>query len=292
MVAILEKSDAARGFEQIIDFLSGSYINHALTVNPHVYISCIKQFWNIAVVKRLGDVTSAKRTSWNEFSSAMASVLICLSSGQRRKVVITEDIVRQALHLDDVKSIDCLPNEEIFVELARMGRMHPNRGIIAEIDADEDVILEEVNVEKNAEVDEKDAVVQGRLEESQAQVYHTDLGHADKVLSMQDDKPEPVKLKEVIEVVTTAKLMTEVVTAATTTITVAPSATRRRKGVVIRDPKETATPSTIIHSELKSKDKRKGIMVQEPKPLKKQAQIEQDKTCARELKAKLNKNIN
>nr|GEX14262.1 hypothetical protein [Tanacetum cinerariifolium] len=49
MVAILEKSDAAEGSEQIINFLSGSYINHALTVNPHVYISCIKQFWNTAV---------------------------------------------------------------------------------------------------------------------------------------------------------------------------------------------------------------------------------------------------
>nr|GFD40554.1 hypothetical protein [Tanacetum cinerariifolium] len=57
MVAILEKSDAAGGFEQIIDFLSGSYIKHALTVNPHVYISFIKQFWNTAVVKRSGDVT-------------------------------------------------------------------------------------------------------------------------------------------------------------------------------------------------------------------------------------------
>nr|GFB68856.1 hypothetical protein [Tanacetum cinerariifolium] len=57
MVAILEKSDAAQGFEQIIDFLSGSYIHHALTVNPHVYISCIKQFWNTAVVKLSGDAT-------------------------------------------------------------------------------------------------------------------------------------------------------------------------------------------------------------------------------------------
>nr|GEV99739.1 hypothetical protein [Tanacetum cinerariifolium] len=57
MVAILEKSDAAEGFEQIIDFLSGSYINHAFSVNPHVYISCIKQFWNTTVVKRSGDVT-------------------------------------------------------------------------------------------------------------------------------------------------------------------------------------------------------------------------------------------
>nr|GEY19384.1 hypothetical protein [Tanacetum cinerariifolium] len=31
VVAILEKSDAAEGFKQIIDFLSGSYIHYALT---------------------------------------------------------------------------------------------------------------------------------------------------------------------------------------------------------------------------------------------------------------------
>nr|GEY39996.1 hypothetical protein [Tanacetum cinerariifolium] len=114
----------------------------------------------------------------------------------------------------------------------------------------------------------------------------------------EDDEPEPAELQEVIEVVTTTKLMTEVVTAATTPITVAiipitaaPSVAKRRKGVVIRDLEETATPSTIIHSKLKSKDKGKGIMVQEPKLLKKQAQIEQDKAYARELEVELNKNI-
>nr|GEV80245.1 putative reverse transcriptase domain-containing protein [Tanacetum cinerariifolium] len=56
---LLSGKYAAEGFKQMIDFLSGSYINHALTVNPHVYISCIKQFWNTAVVKRserVGDV--------------------------------------------------------------------------------------------------------------------------------------------------------------------------------------------------------------------------------------------
>nr|GEW84575.1 hypothetical protein [Tanacetum cinerariifolium] len=79
------------------------------------------------------------------------------------------------------------------------------------------------------------------------------------------------------------------ITAATTpisatTLTSAPSAARRRKGVVIRDPEEIATPSIIIHSEPKSKDKGKGIMVEEPKPLKKQAQIEQDEAYAREFK--------
>nr|GEY90640.1 hypothetical protein [Tanacetum cinerariifolium] len=58
-------------------------------------------------------------------------------------------------------------------------------------------------------------------------------------------------------------------------------ATRRRKGVVIKDPKETSTPSIIVHFELKSKDKGKGIMVEELKPLKKQAHIEQDEAYAR-----------
>nr|GFA87132.1 hypothetical protein [Tanacetum cinerariifolium] len=48
---------AAEGFEQIIDFLSGSYIHYALTVNSHIYILCIKQFWNTAFVKRSNDIT-------------------------------------------------------------------------------------------------------------------------------------------------------------------------------------------------------------------------------------------
>nr|GEX40292.1 hypothetical protein [Tanacetum cinerariifolium] len=120
---------------------------------------------------------------------------------------------------------------------------------------------------------------------------------------MQDDEIEPAELKEVVEVVTTTKLMTRVVTSSSatitaattpftaTTITAAPSAARRRKVMVIRDLEETATPSVIIHSEPKSKDKGKGIMVEEPKPLKKQAQIKQDEAYARELEAELNKNI-
>nr|GFD00947.1 hypothetical protein [Tanacetum cinerariifolium] len=148
--------------------------------------------------------------------------------------------------------------------------MHPNKGKIAEIDANEDVTLEEIDAEK-------DAAIQERLEEFQAQVYHLNLEHAQKVLSMQDVKAKPAELNEVIEVVTTAKLMTKVVTTAAattvaTTIIVSPiptvSAARRRKGVVIRDPEETSTPSVIVHSKTKSKDKGKGVLFKEPKPLK------------------------
>nr|GFA46604.1 hypothetical protein [Tanacetum cinerariifolium] len=107
VVAILEKSDAAEGFEQIIDFLSGSYIHYALTVNPHIYISCIKQFWNTASVKRSGDVTRLQ-------------ALV-----DKKKIVISEVVIREILQLDDAEGVVYLPNEEIFIGLAQMGYEKP-----------------------------------------------------------------------------------------------------------------------------------------------------------------------
>nr|GEU36465.1 hypothetical protein [Tanacetum cinerariifolium] len=108
VVAILEKSDAAEGFEQIIDFLRGSYIHYALTVSPHIYISCIKQFWNTASVKCSGDVTRLQ-------------ALV-----DKKKIVISEVVIREILQLDDAEGIVCLPNEEIFAGLAQMGYEKPS----------------------------------------------------------------------------------------------------------------------------------------------------------------------
>nr|GEV27394.1 hypothetical protein [Tanacetum cinerariifolium] len=459
----IELQDASERFNQIIDFLNASSIQYALTVNPNIYVSCIKQFWSSVSVKKVNDVVrlqalidrkkviiteatirealrlddaesidclpneeifielSRMRTSWNEFSSFMASAVICLSTGrkfnfskaqvgdlsshntkdsspaltQKQAAAVVDDVVDDSVPIGDVAvdvpaadveptspssppttppppppqelpstsqvvptsplspiaqpssppqqqqpsqpttiSMDLLNNlletctaltrrvenleqdkiaqaleilklkkkvkklEKKKLKASGLKRLKKARTAQRiESSTDEDVILEEVDAEKDANVVKKDADVQERLGESQAKVYHIDLEHADKVLSMQDDEPKPTELQEVIEVVTTAKLMTEVVTAATTpitaaTITAAPSAARRRKGVVIKEPKEIATPSTIIHTKSKSKDKGKGIMVEEPKPLKKQAQIEQDEAYARELEAELNKNIN
>nr|GEX04579.1 hypothetical protein [Tanacetum cinerariifolium] len=171
-------------------------------------------------------------------------------------------------------------DDTVIDDVSKQGR------IIANINADEDVVLEDakdVAVEKSADVD--NANIQGRKAESQAEIYKIDLEHAKKVLSMQEEESEPGELQKVVDVVTTAKIITEVVTAAcdiinvaSTTITAAsititaadvpiPAATTaaaltltaapssRRKGVVIRDPEETTTTSIIIHSEAKSKDK-------------------------------------
>nr|GEU37540.1 copia protein [Tanacetum cinerariifolium] len=42
-----------------------------------------------------------------------------------KKVVVTEDVIRQDLCLDDADGVECLHNEEIFAELARMGYEKP-----------------------------------------------------------------------------------------------------------------------------------------------------------------------
>nr|GFA95778.1 hypothetical protein [Tanacetum cinerariifolium] len=108
VVAILKKSDIAEGFEQIIDFLSGSYIHYALTVSPPIYISCIKQFWNSVSVKRSGDITRLQ-------------ALV-----DKKKIVISKAVIREILQLNDAEGMVCLQNEEIFVGLAQMGYEKPS----------------------------------------------------------------------------------------------------------------------------------------------------------------------
>nr|GEV30748.1 hypothetical protein [Tanacetum cinerariifolium] len=90
---------------QLLDY---GYIKYALTINPHIYVSCIKQFWNTVVVKQTNDVTRLQ-------------ALV-----DKQKVVITEETIRDTLRLDDAEGVDCLPNEEIFAELARMGYEKPS----------------------------------------------------------------------------------------------------------------------------------------------------------------------
>nr|GEV55475.1 hypothetical protein [Tanacetum cinerariifolium] len=329
---------------------------------------------------------SAKRTSWNEFSSSMASAIICLSTEikeERDEDEHVEDVIAcDDAHGDDSAAYGEVPtvtqkpsipsytptippsqppqdipltsqvqqtppqspqvqppspqpqpqqqatdfpmnflsgsrNNKIEKEGKETGKGEQG-GMIAEMDKNDDVVLMDEKDEdkkvKEAKVIES-AQVQGRQAESQAEIYKIDMDYANNVLSMQKDEYEPTEVQEVVDVVTTAKLITKVVTAASETVTAAsatiptaepqvPAATltvaparviaapsRRRKGVVIRDPKEESTTSEIILAETKSKDKGKMILVDEPKPLKKKQQIEIDKEYARKLHARLNKYI-
>nr|GEW12816.1 hypothetical protein [Tanacetum cinerariifolium] len=172
-------------------------------------------------------------------------------------------------------------NETVMDDVSNQGRM------IADMDADADVVFEEAKEVADDPKDGHSADIQGRTAESQGEIYKIDLDHANKVLSIQEEETKPTEVKELVDVVTTAKLITEVVTTASETIIAAsinitaaeaqvPAATtavtltttparvttapsRRRKRVVIRDLQEESTTSIIIFVETKSKDKGKGF---------------------------------
>nr|GFB81324.1 hypothetical protein [Tanacetum cinerariifolium] len=64
---------------------------------------CQANFWNTVAAKRSGDVTRLQ-------------ALV-----DKKKIVISEAIIREILQLNDAKGVLCLPNEEIFAGLAQMG---------------------------------------------------------------------------------------------------------------------------------------------------------------------------
>ncbi|GJV65526.1 hypothetical protein Tco_1476354 [Tanacetum coccineum] len=53
MVAYLKKPEGNKEFHQIVDFLNASHIRYALTENPTIYVSLIKQFWETATARTL-----------------------------------------------------------------------------------------------------------------------------------------------------------------------------------------------------------------------------------------------
>ncbi|GJT87486.1 putative ribonuclease H-like domain-containing protein [Tanacetum coccineum] len=103
LIAFLAKPSKSDGFEQIVDFLNVNPIKYALTVSPTIYTACIKQFWTTVKIKTINDDVR----------------LQALVDG--KKVIVTEASIRHDLKLNDAEGTSCLPNADIFEELARMG---------------------------------------------------------------------------------------------------------------------------------------------------------------------------
>ncbi|GJS99089.1 hypothetical protein Tco_0820259 [Tanacetum coccineum] len=88
MVAYLKKPTGSEGFQEIVDFLNGSHIRYALTKNPTIYVSFIKNFWQTATV----------RTVDNREQEITATV-------DGKEFTVTEASVRRHLQLADVDII-------------------------------------------------------------------------------------------------------------------------------------------------------------------------------------------
>nr|GEX79418.1 hypothetical protein [Tanacetum cinerariifolium] len=321
MIAYVIKSDASEGFNQIIDFLNGSSIKNALIVNPNIYVSSIKQILNSVVVKKVNDVTRLVGKRFSKVETPLLEGMIVeqlvgegadevhdegvstVGVAAEGDVSVADDVVptavdeqsipspppstqppppsqdirstsqdkiAQALEITKLKQrVKKLERRNKASKLKRLKKV----GSAQRIDTSDDIIIHDVSQQGMMMADMEADV---------------DVTLKDVAADAKDGQDAEMEEVEVVTVVTAASAT---ITTAALTFTTAPSAARRRKGVVIRDPEENATSSTIIHSKAKSKDKGKGILVEEPKPLKKEAQIEQDEAYARELEAELNKNI-
>ncbi|GJY43319.1 hypothetical protein Tco_0431532, partial [Tanacetum coccineum] len=103
-VGFLRKPDESAGFAEIVDFLRGSNLRYALTTNPTIYDSLVKQFWQTATANTIADGT-----------------LELHATIDTTEYTITEASIRDKLHLADASGITMLPNNEIFEGMGQMG---------------------------------------------------------------------------------------------------------------------------------------------------------------------------
>ncbi|GJU09906.1 putative ribonuclease H-like domain-containing protein [Tanacetum coccineum] len=104
MVAFLKKPTESVGFTEIVDFLKGTSLRYALTHNPTIYDSLVKQFWQTATVRTLA----------NGIQELVASI-------DNKEYTITEASTRSQLQLADATGIINLSNAEIYEGLATLG---------------------------------------------------------------------------------------------------------------------------------------------------------------------------
>ncbi|GKA80011.1 hypothetical protein Tco_0786607 [Tanacetum coccineum] len=170
MVAFLSKPAESEGFEQIVDFLNANLIIYALTINPTIYTSCIEQFQATIKAKTVNEevhlhdkkkiiitestvrrdlqLEDAKGVDClpnatifvqlslmgyeqNEFSSTMASAIICLATNQKFNFskYIFESMVK---NLDNVGKILIYPRFiQVFLDKQLEGMPTHNRIYIA-----------------------------------------------------------------------------------------------------------------------------------------------------------------
>ncbi|GJS91486.1 hypothetical protein Tco_0774122 [Tanacetum coccineum] len=103
-VGFLPKPNESAGFTEIVDFLRGSHLRYALTTNPTIYDSLVKQFWQTATAKTLADGTL-------ELHATIDTIAY----------TITKASIRSKLQLANASGITMLPNNEIFEGMGHIG---------------------------------------------------------------------------------------------------------------------------------------------------------------------------
>ncbi|GJQ92985.1 hypothetical protein Tco_0004124 [Tanacetum coccineum] len=101
---IHESNPDDAGFAKIVDFLRGFNLRYALTSNPPIYDSLLKQFWQTTTTNTIADGTL-------EINATIDTI----------GYTITEASIRDTLQLADATGITMLPNDEIFEGMGKIG---------------------------------------------------------------------------------------------------------------------------------------------------------------------------
>ncbi|GKB60162.1 hypothetical protein Tco_0916348 [Tanacetum coccineum] len=104
MVTFLKKPNESVGFTEVVNFLKGTSLRYALTHNPTIYDSLVKQFWQTTTVRTLANGTQQ-----------------LIASIDSKEYTITEASVRSKLQLADATGIHNLFDAEIYAGLATLG---------------------------------------------------------------------------------------------------------------------------------------------------------------------------
>ncbi|GJU31697.1 hypothetical protein Tco_1175286 [Tanacetum coccineum] len=355
LVAFLEKPTESEGFEEIVDFLNANPIKYALTVNPTIYCSCVKQFWDTVKAKMVNGVDclsnaaifeqltlmgyeklsqkltfykaffspqwkflihtilqclSAKTTAWNEFSSTMASAIICLATNQKFNF---------SMYIFDnlVKNVDSMRKQKSRKSKKKNTKVSQPSGSTDNV-RDENVpttsndpLLSGEDRLKLTELMDLCTKLQKKvldLEEAKTAQDNEIASLKKKVKKLEKrNKSRTLGLKklrkvgsarkevEVEKVFSTAKVTTK--SATTTTIdelTLAQTLIEIKavkpkfRGVMIQEPSEFTTNTTTTPTASKpSQDKGKAKMIESEKPLKKKDRIMYNQEVALNLQAHL-----
>nr|GEV48675.1 copia protein [Tanacetum cinerariifolium] len=148
------------------------------------------------------------------------------------------------------------------------------------ISSSDDEALDKEDISKQRRIDEIDAD-----EDTALVITHNDVSIQDNIV--QDKGLEDVGEEEVVEIVTTPKMIIDT----NVEVTQAP----KRKGVRIQEPEEKTITKTASSQQPKVQNKGKGKakQIEEPKmPKKRKHQIRADKELAKKLQAKMQAKIN
>nr|GEZ27362.1 hypothetical protein [Tanacetum cinerariifolium] len=237
------------------DFVPAGHISFLLAcsilfvlVNDITRLQALVDKKKVVVTKSaIRECMSAKRTLWNEFSSSMASTVICLSTEIEEEGDADEHVDEvtagddahgdasathgEVLTVTQEPSIPSLtppnlppqppkdlPSTSQSVETKKVAEGWASQ----RVDTFDDTVMDDATNQGRmiTKMDKDDVVILMDDKEDDKKVEEAKV---DK--TAQEDETEPTEVQEVVDVVTTAKLITEVVTAASETVTAASAIT-------------------------------------------------------------------